>query len=347
MEDDSHAPYHHTRAAGPEDEYRSHRHHHHTHSRESTSYRSSRSHHHHPHHDHGETAGNRPANLSALVIAPVLIVLLLLAPVFYFLYDENRKLERENDLFRSEITRLATENETLEKAALGDLRTSRDEPRLQPAGTTAQSAAGTSPARTAPRFATGPQTPSAPSKTSAAGLSSEKQDILRKEMRLAPDGSIPDGENGASGRRADSCAPVLETAFYALSRGAAEDAAVTLEGLVESKSLWPYGHFYLAVATGSETSFRQAQILLLEARILRALPPEGELYLALVSLFLKDKTMAKEALARLEAQEPDYARLPLGPLFAPSDAGKEALDHLRALPGLPAIQLLGKGPAAN
>ena len=340
---DEHVAEHHTH----------HHHHHHPSAYESPSYHSTHSHHHHSRDEYEEGRFYRSHSTASGIVLTFFLLLLVCAPIFFFFADKNEKLKHENIALRTEIFRLTEEISSLKKESL-------DKEPLSSAETQSEKTASRTTIVDTPEKReiekenkqTLPPLPPAsqaikpaPSQEKSfkpvTGMSAEEQAALCQEIRLAPNGTALDFDGtDAPTRRATGCMPALETAFYALSQGQVADAAVTLESLANSKPLWPYGHFYLAIANQSQKEFRHTQKLLLNARLLKAITPEGEIYLVLTSLFLKDMTTAKETLARLETTSRDYSRLPLGPLYIPKAAPDDLTKRLKALQGLPELHVI-------
>lgn len=323
-----------------------HAHHHHSSPHGSRGFSATPVHHHHSSYSFGQKI-QESGNLNAVVIFPMILLLLVLSPLFYYQYAQNRDLTRSNKFLWTEVKRLRRVNAALmekssEKAPLPYTASEIKATEGKPSKTLApkKPVQARHPSQMHPHFP--PAGPIGASPAERTGLSEKDRVALFHEIRLAPDGTVFDvNEAGESVRRTDACAPALETAYYALEQGSYEDAEVTLENLVNSKPFWPYGRFYLAVATNNQKEFLEVQKLLVDARILQAGTTEGDVYLVLASLFLKDTATASETLDRLVSVPRDYGDLPLGPLYVPSDSPASLIKRIKALPGLPALHVAG------
>lgn len=161
------------------------------------------------------------------------------------------------------------------------------------------------------------------------------------DLTMLPTGLLarqqPAGEAAPAASAVDPLAPQLAQGYALLEGGQRRDAAVVWEVIVAARPDWPYGHYYHALASGQRAAMEQAARLFARAESGQGLPPEGQLYHALVRLFLQDAAGAARALDALAAGQRGQ-QLALGPLYAPMTMPADCRRRLDALKQLPVLR---------
>lgn len=256
---------------------------------------------------------------------------------------------REAARLRARIADLQARIHALEAAAAQ--AAARDDGPAEPAAgavPAAEEASGAAPpAPSLPR----PEGRPPPATAGDSAGTTEEALALAAALTLHPAGlrtTATAGSNGApvSAASLDPLARQLVNGYALLQRGCRQDAARVFRAILAAHPDWPYGCFYLAVATGEREPMERAAHLFARAEKLGVLPPEGTVYLALTLLFTGDHDGARSRLASLAGQAAGQ-RLSLGPLCVPRSLPADIRQQLGELAPLdtPIVADWPRGPA--
>ncbi len=328
----------------------SRRHHHHHHHRSGTSsqgvtYRPSRS------GDYSLSTFGKgssrpptaiPEGTLPVAVFSILFTALLLAPVILTMFFRNKTLSETNFQLREQLGNLMSQIEeqgqnatAVKPASAPRTRYVEDEPQVQ-----TKKAVPTSP-EVVEEGAAETQRVSDEAIASAVGMKTEEIKVLRRDMRLFPNGMrMVEDENGDTLFERDVLSQNLQNAYNLLAVGQKRDAEAIFDMIAGAKPQWPYGHFFAALAGGNREKMSTAIRLFSTARAIGAMTPEGELYSAQASLFMKSTASASSSISRVTFAPADSRELQIGPVYAPSSAPPDILAKLRGIRGVGDVRVV-------
>ncbi len=328
----------------------SRRHHHHHHHRSGTSsqgvtYRPSRS------GDYSLSTFGKgssrpptaiPEGTLPVAVFSILFTALLLAPVILTMFFRNKTLSENNYQLREQLGNLMAQIEeqgenaaAAKPASAPRTRYVEDEPLAQPVKKAP-------PATEEVKVATAEtQRVSDEAIASAVGMTTEDINALRNDMRLLPNGMrMVEDENGGIMFERDVLAQNLQNAYNLLAVGQKRDAEAIFDMIASAKPQWPYGHFFAGLASGNREKMSAAIRLFSTARAIGAMTPEGELYSAQASLFMRSTASASSSISRVTLAPADGRELQIGPVYAPSSAPPDILAKLRGIRGVGDVRVV-------
>ncbi len=161
---------------------------------------------------------------------------------------------------------------------------------------------------------------------------------LAANANLMPSGMrVTVGPDSEITHQLDPKANTLIKGFSLLAGRDDQAAAVAFAEMLQSYTNWPYGHFYLAIASKSRVEMEQAADLLLELEKEPQAALETRLYHVLSCLMLGNYHEAEVRLMRLLEREINGRDLMLGPLFIPASTPPALRNRLRRINGLPRL----------
>lgn len=284
-----------------------------------------------------QTSNNQlPDGALSIIVFSVVITALVLAPVIITLMFRNKTLGDANERLRARLGVLMSQLEEGGEAP-------REQPRQGHARYIDEDLPD-EPSKPQERQDqdTAAHTPTPPDLDSIArALDMTKADLnaIKEEMELFPNGMrFEIDDEGGDALVADPLARNIANALTLYFLGQKTDAAALFRMVSGAKPLWPYGHFFLGVATGDRAEMERANLLFSAARALGALPPEGEIYRAACSLFLGNAAAATTSIERAKLSPPDDRELQIGRIPVPSTASAQVVDMMRSLCGTPNVK---------
>lgn len=176
------------------------------------------------------------------------------------------------------------------------------------------------------------------SRPSSGQFSPEQIQALTNSIALYPNGvRVVSGTGPEAVREVDPLAANLIHGFGLLGQGSKADAATVFESILAACPLWPYGLYYLSLATGKRSHMEEAAELLHYLETIGRATPETRLYRALAGLFLDDPEALKEWLAVYDAEGASPPQMMLGPLYVPRNPPSATLRRLEAVSWLPLL----------
>ena len=165
--------------------------------------------------------------------------------------------------------------------------------------------------------------------------------LLTNSIALFPNGvrGVP-GAEPEGAHEVDPMAANLIHGFSLLAQGQRADAGAVFESILTACPQWPYGYFYLALATGRRDHMELAEERLHLLEALGRTTPEARLYHALAGLFLGDDEAAKVWLATHEAGAQPLGKMMLGPLYVPRSAPASIRRRMETVEGMPLLQTI-------
>jgi hypothetical protein len=283
-----------------------------------------------------------PEGTLPVAVFSILFTALLLAPVILTMFFRNKTLSETNFQLREQLGNLMSQIEeqgqnatAVKPASAPRTRYVEDEPLVQPKKT-----AQTSTEEVA-KGAEETQRVSDEAIASAVGMTPEEIKALRRDMRLFPNGMrMVEDENGDTLFERDVLAQNLQNAYNLLAVGQKRDAEAIFDMIANAKPQWPYGHFFAALAGGNREKMSAAIRLFSTARAIGAMTPEGELYSAQASLFIKSTPSAASSINRVALAPADGAELQIGPVYAPSSTPPDILAKLRGIKGVGDVKIV-------
>lgn len=169
----------------------------------------------------------------------------------------------------------------------------------------------------------------------AVNMSMDEIAAIKRDIALEPNGMWREtDEDGVVTFVPEPFVQNLQGAFSLLSLGQTRDAEAIFGMLSSSKPLWPYGHFFKAVAGRDKGELAKANLLFSTVRALGVQTPESELYSALTSIFLKSDSTAESTLLRIPAMMIGQPALQIGVIPVPKSAPQEIRNKIKAIPGV-------------
>jgi hypothetical protein len=169
----------------------------------------------------------------------------------------------------------------------------------------------------------------------------DKIQLLTNSIALFPNGvRVVPGAEPAGSREVDPLAANLIHGFSLLAQGQRADAGTVFESILTACPQWPYGFYYLALATGRRDHMEQAEERLHLLEALGRATPEARLYHALAGLFLGNDEAVKVWLATHEAGAQPLGKMMLGPLYVPKSIPAAIRRRLETVEGLPLLQMI-------
>ena len=301
-----------------------------------------------------------PEGTLSVAVFSILFTALLLAPVILVMFFRNKTLSETNFQLREQLGSLMSQiEEQGQNAALSTTkpvstprtRYVEDDPQVQPRASVQSSAPGianrsqgTGAAETEQEMA---QVAAETRKVSdeaiaaAVGMTGEEIKALRRDMLLLPNGMrMVEDENGNTLLERDVLAQNLQNAYNLLAVGQKRDAEAIFDMIASAKPQWPYGHFFAGLAGGNRDKMSAAIRLFSTARAIGAMTPEGELYSAQASLFIKSTASASSSLTRVALTPDDGRELQIGPVYAPSSTPSDILAKLRGIKGVSDVRVV-------
>lgn len=301
-----------------------------------------------------------PEGTLPVAVFSILFTALLLAPVILVMFFRNKTLSETNFRLRDQLGTLMAQMEdqgqnaallTTKPVSAPRTRYVEDDLQVQPK-TSAQSSApgfvnrsqGTGEEKTEQEMAEAspePRRVSDEAIAAAVGMTSEEIKALRRDMRLLPNGMrMVEDENGDTTYERDVLAQNLQNAYNLLAVGQKRDAEAVFDMIASAKPQWPYGHFFAGLAGGNREKMSAAIRLFSTARAIGAMTPEGELYSAQASLFIKSTASASSALTRVSLAPDNGRELQIGPVYAPSSTPLDILTKLRGIKGVADVKVI-------
>ena len=327
-------------------------------------------HHHHHHHHHSGSSSQsviyRPSGSSSgdyslrsfgkrgsrphppipegtlpVAVCSVLFTALLLAPVILVMFFRNKTLSETNYQLREQLGTLMSqiEEQGPDAAAAKPVQTARtryveDDIQTEPI-------AKAKPAEVVAEAEAGTQRISDDAIAAAVGMNAEEIKALRRDMLLLPNGMrMVVDETGGTAFERDVLAQNLQNAFNLLAVGQKRDAEAIFDMIASAKPQWPYGHFFAALAGGDRDKMSAAVRLFSTARAIGAMTPEGELYSAQASLFIKSTASASSSLSRVTLASADGRDLQIGPVYAPTSTPPDRLAKMRKVKGVGDVKVI-------
>lgn len=171
--------------------------------------------------------------------------------------------------------------------------------------------------------------------------SPEQIRLLTNSMALFPNGvRVAPGPEPDGAREVDPLAANLIHGFSLLAQGQRADAGTVFESILAACPQWPYGYFYLALATGRRDQMEQAAALLSVLDALDRSTPEARLYQALAGLFLGNTEAVKVWLTTYAEGANPPPRMMLGPLYVPPSVPAAIRRRLETVKDLPLLQTI-------
>ena len=153
-------------------------------------------------------------------------------------------------------------------------------------------------------------------------------------IRVMP-GATPDGAIEVHPLAAN-----LIHGYNLLAQGQRADAGAVFESILTACPQWPYGYYYLALATGRRDHMEQAEERLRNLEALGRATPESRIYHALAGLFLGNHEAVKAWLAAHEAGAQPHGKMMLGPLYVPRNIPAAIRRRLETVEELPLLQTI-------
>jgi hypothetical protein len=283
-----------------------------------------------------------PEGTLPVAVFSILFTALLLAPVILVMFFRNKTLSETNYQLREQLGNLMAQIEeqgenaaAVKPASAPKTRYVEDEPSVQPAKKVAPSTEEVKEATAET------QRVSDEAIASAVGMTTEELKMLRNDMRLLPNGMrMVEDENGGILFERDVLAQNLQNAYNLLAVGQKRDAEAIFDMIASAKPQWPYGHFFAGLAGGSRDKMSAAVRLFSTARAIGAMTPEGELYSAQASLFMKSTASASSSISRVTLAPADGRELQIGPVYAPSSTPPDILAKLRGIKGVADVRVV-------
>ena len=328
----------------------------------------SRRHHHHHHHRSGTTSqgvtyrpsgsgdyslrtfgkgSSRPPTAIPegtlpVAVFSILFTALLLAPVILTMFFRNKTLSETNFQLREQLGNLMAQIEEQGQNAAAVKPVSAPRTRYVEDEPSVQSAKKVPPSTEEVKEVTAEtQHVSDEAIASAVGMTPEEIKKLRDDMRLLPNGMrMVEDEDGGTLFERDVLAQNLQNAYNLLAVGQKRDAEAIFDMIASAKPQWPYGHFFAGLAGGSRDKMSAAVRLFSTARAIGAMTPEGELYSAQASLFMKSTASASSSISRVTLAPADGRELQIGPVYAPSSTPPDILAKLRGIRGVADVRVV-------
>ena len=175
----------------------------------------------------------------------------------------------------------------------------------------------------------------------AVGMTAEEIKALKRDMRLFPNGMrLAEDADGSRVFERDVLAQNLQNGFNLLAIGQKRDAQAIFDMIAGAKPQWPFGQFYAALAGNDREKMAMAARLFSTARAIGVMTPEGELYSAQASLFIKSTASASSSLTRVALTPDDGRELQIGPVYAPSSTPPDILSKLRGIKGVADVRVI-------
>lgn len=282
-----------------------------------------------------------PEGTLPVAVFSILFTALLLAPVILTMFFRNKTLTETNYRLRERLGTLMAQIEEQGQNAAAvkppvtpKTRYVEDEPQDQPKAAT-QSSTEVAEAAAETRKV------SDEAIAAAVGMTAEEIKALRRDMLLLPNGMrMVEDENGDTAFERDVLAQNLENAYNLLAVGQKRDAEAIFDMIASAKPQWPYGHFFAGLAGGNREKMSAAIRLFSTARAIGAMTPEGELYSAQASLFVKSTASASSSINRVSLAPADGRELQIGPVYAPSFTPPDLLSKLRGIKGVADVRVV-------
>ena len=282
-----------------------------------------------------------PEGTLPVAVFSILFTTLLLAPVILVMFFRNKTLSETNFQLRERLGTLMSqiEEQGQNATAVKPIATPRtryveDEPQTQPNATVQSSTEVAAVAAETRKV-------SDEAIAAAVGMTADEIKALRRDMTLLPNGMrMTEDENGNILFERDVLAQNLQNAFNLLAVGQKRDAEAIFDMIASAKPQWPYGHFFAGLAGGNREKMSAAIRLFSTARAIGAMTPEGELYSAQASLFIKSTASASSSLNRVALAPADGRELQIGPVYAPSFAPPDLLAKLRGIRGVADVRVV-------
>ena len=283
-----------------------------------------------------------PEGTLPVAVFSIIFTALLFAPVILTMFFRNKTLSETNYRLREQLGTLMAQIEeqgqnaaAVKPVAPAKTRYVEDEPQDQ-SNVRAQSSA-----EEVAEVAAETRTVNDESIASAVGMTAEEIKALRRDMRLLPNGMrMVEDENGNTLFERDVLAQNLQNAYNLLAVGQKRDAEAIFDMIANAKPQWPYGHFFAGLASGNRDKMSAAIRLFSTARAIGAMTPEGELYSAQASLFLKSTASAASSINRVALTPSDGTELQIGPVYAPSYTPSDLLAKLRGVRGVADVRVI-------
>ena len=283
-----------------------------------------------------------PEGTLPVAVFSILFTALLLAPVILVMFFRNKTLSETNYQLREQLGNLMAQIEeqgenaaTMKPASAPKTRYVEDEPLVQPAKKVSPST------EEVKEVTAETERVSDEAIASAVGMTTEEIKALRRDMRLLPNGMrMVEDENGVTAYEPDVLAQNLQNAYNLLAVGQKRDAEAIFDMIASAKPQWPYGHFFAGLAGGSRDKMSAAVRLFSTARAIGAMTPEGELYSAQASLFMKSTASASSSISRVTLASADGRVLQIGPVYAPSSTPPDILAKLRGIRGVADVKVV-------
>jgi hypothetical protein len=165
---------------------------------------------------------------------------------------------------------------------------------------------------------------------------------LTNSLALFPNGiRVVSGEVSDGVLEVDPLAANLIHGYHLLANGQRAEAGEVFEGVLTACPQWPYGFYYLSLATGRRAHMEQAEERLRALEALGRATPESRLYHALAGLFLGHHEAIKAWLAMHEAGAQPPGKMMLGPLYVPKAVPAAIRRRLETIKGMPLLQTAG------
>ena len=283
-----------------------------------------------------------PEGTLPVAVFSILFTALLLAPVILVMFFRNKTLSETNFQLRERLGTLMAQVEeqgqnasVVKPVVTQRTRYVEDEPQV-PAKTNPQTSAEDMAEVAAETRAVNDEAIAA-----AVGMTAEEIKALRRDMHLLPNGMrMVDDEDGNTTFERDVLAQNLQNAYNLLALGQKRDAEAIFDMIASAKPQWPYGHFFAGLAGGNRDKISTAIRLFSTARAIGAMTPEGELYSAQASLFIKSTASAASSINRVAIAPADGADLQIGPVYAPSFTPPDLLAKLRGIKGVADVKVV-------
>ena len=160
---------------------------------------------------------------------------------------------------------------------------------------------------------------------------------LTNAIALFPNGirTVHD-EAGKIVQEVDPLTANLIQGFHLLDSGQKADAATVFESILKFLPNWPYGFFYLALATGSRNHMELAAERFQALEDMSVATPETELYHVLAALFLNRSDVAERWLAAHDNKKL-LAKMRVGPLYIPESVSATIRRGIEGIEGVPLL----------
>ena len=286
-----------------------------------------------------------PEGTLPVAVFSILFTALLLAPVILVMFFRNKTLSETNFQLREQVGTLMSQIEeqgqnaaavkpTAKPVVAQRTRYGEDEPQIPPKATD-------QPSLEVAEIAAETRKVSDEAIAAAVGMTADEIKALRHDMCLLPNGMrMVEDENGNIVFERDVLAQNLQNAYNLLAVGQKRDAEAIFDMIASAKPQWPYGHFFAGLAGGNRDKMSTAIRLFSTARAIGAMTPEGELYSAQASLFMKSTASASSSITRVTLAPSDDRDLQIGPVYAPSSTPPDILAKMRGIKGVPDVRVV-------